>query len=365
MDIRPRTFLSSVVAVGLGALLAGCTGVGGDEFMVHFGLNGDNNAGCERVLVEVDLSAAEAEIARRDDFSIHCALSGLLESSGCKVDFLDVDEGDSLQVEIYDCDVAAGSNLFRCGFTEADFESLEAATRIICACDRLDCDDSPPVCLGSSSDIGPCEDCNNVVDDDGDEVADCADPGCTDSRLCDGVTTTTSSTSTTTTSSSSTTTTEPPVTTTTETPVTTTTEFPPTTTMGPDTTTTTIPGGGGPFDVTFRMDTASSSIGALQFTADYAGAAGDFDGTGPTAACTNKVAGALFAPNDNDATSKLTLGLIALSPFSAPLDLVTCTFTAEAGETPVPGDFVITVDDATDVDGAPATVGISVQVAAQ
>lgn len=364
MDFRPRTFLSSVVVVGLGALLAGCTGVGGDEFMVHFGLNGDNNAGCERVLVEVDLSAADAEIARRDDESIHCALSGLLESSGCKVDFLDVDDADILQVEIYDCDVEAGSNLFRCGFTEADLDSLEAATRIICACDRFDCDDSPPVCLGLSSDIGPCEDCNNRVDDDGDEVADCADPSCADSRLCDGVTTTSTTTST---STSTTTTSSSSSTTTTEPPVTTTTEFPPTTTMGPDTTTTTttVPTGGGPFDVTFRMDTASSSIGALQFTADYAGAAGEFDGTGPTAACTNKVAGALFAPNDNDATSKLTLGLIALSPFSAPLDLVTCTFTAEAGETPVPGDFVITIDDATDVDGGPATVGISVQVAAQ
>lgn len=127
-----------------------------------------------------------------------------------------------------------------------------------------------------------------------------------------------------------------------------------------DTTTTTV-GGTTPYSILFKLDTASTSLGALQFSIDYSGAPGEFQGSGGTVVCSNKVVGALFAPNDNDAANKLSLGIIALSPFSAPTDLVQCTF--DATEEPVPGDFPITIEDATDSDGVPATAAISVTVA--
>lgn len=114
------------------------------------------------------------------------------------------------------------------------------------------------------------------------------------------------------------------------------------------------------YSVLFKLDSASTSLGALQFSVNYSGAPGEFRGSGGTVVCTNKVVGALFAPNDNEAANKLSLGIIALSPFSAPGDLVQCTF--DATDVPVPGDFPITIEDATDSDGAPATAEISVAV---
>ena len=74
------------------------------------------------------------------------------------------------------------------------------------------------------------------------------------------------------------------------------------------------------------------------------------------------VVGGFFVPNDDDATNKLTLGVIALSPFSAVSNLAQCTFNGTLSDPPVPGDFVVTVEDATNVEGAPITVTIGVTV---
>lgn len=133
-----------------------------------------------------------------------------------------------------------------------------------------------------------------------------------------------------------------------------------TTTLG--VTTTTVIVDGDTFDVLFRLNSASAAIGALQVTANYATATGDFEGSGAAVSCTNLVSGALFAPNDNDGTRKLTLGLIALQAFSAPADLVRCTFAGSSEDPPVPADFQITIDDATDADGAGVTASVGVTV---
>jgi hypothetical protein len=135
-----------------------------------------------------------------------------------------------------------------------------------------------------------------------------------------------------------------------------------TTTLGPPTTTTTA-GQGNTFNVVFTVASASASIGALQWTVDYETASGEFRDSGAAVKCVpNNALGALFAPNDVDAERELTLGLIALTPFTAPNTLVTCTFDGVQGDAPVPADFAITIDDATDANGEPITATINVQV---
>ncbi len=125
-------------------------------------------------------------------------------------------------------------------------------------------------------------------------------------------------------------------------------------------TTTTLGGGAGNYKVTFNLTEASAGVGALQWSTNYGSAPGGFQGSGASVACTNKVGGALFAPNDNEATTKLTLGLIALTEFNAPISLVDCTFNATS--TPSPSDFPIVIEDATDGTGSPITANIGVVV---
>lgn len=150
------------------------------------------------------------------------------------------------------------------------------------------------------------------------------------------------------------------VTTTTTIPTTTTTVDTTTTTLDVVTTTTMGGGGEGDYKVTFRLDTASAGVGALQWSTNYGSAPGGFQGSGASVACTNKVGGALFAPNDEEGSTKLTLGIIALTEFNAPLDLVDCTFNATS--TPDPSDFPIVIEDATDGGGSPIDAAISVTV---
>ncbi|HXC52070.1 MAG TPA: hypothetical protein VN634_14380 [Candidatus Limnocylindrales bacterium] len=140
-------------------------------------------------------------------------------------------------------------------------------------------------------------------------------------------------------------------------PVTTTTVEGQTTTTEPGVTTTIV--GSTNFSVLFRLTSASAAAGALQFHTDYSAAPGGFAGAGAAVNCTSLVSGALFAPNDIEATTTLNLGIISLSPVTAPIDLVRCTFNAEGG-TPVPADFPVVIDDATDPDGAPIDAAISV-----
>ena len=122
-----------------------------------------------------------------------------------------------------------------------------------------------------------------------------------------------------------------------------------TTTVG-GTTTTTVGGGGNAFTIGFDLVDAVN-IGALQFSVDYSGAPGGFDGAADTVSCSDKT-GSLASFNDNEATSALSAGLINLGGFTGPLQVVTCAFTS-TGTAPVPADFVLTVEDAAQPDLTP------------
>jgi hypothetical protein len=122
----------------------------------------------------------------------------------------------------------------------------------------------------------------------------------------------------------------------------------PTTTVGG--TTTTVGGGGNTFTIGFDLVEAVN-IGALQFSVDYSGAPGGFDGAADTVLCSDKT-GSLASFNDNEATSTLSAGFINLGGFTGPRQVATCTFTS-TGAAPVPGDFVLTVEDAAQPDLTP------------
>jgi hypothetical protein len=111
-------------------------------------------------------------------------------------------------------------------------------------------------------------------------------------------------------------------------------------------TTTTLAGGGG-FNIEFTVDDANT-YGALQWVADYSGAGGDFVGMADMVACTSPLSagGAFVTFNDEDATMNLNFAAVALAGFAGPTVVANCEF-ASAAE-PAPGDFVITVVDASD-----------------
>jgi hypothetical protein len=136
-----------------------------------------------------------------------------------------------------------------------------------------------------------------------------------------------------------------------------------TTTLGP-TTTTTTPIREGFFDIHFRVTSASAPINALQFSVNYAAAPGGFEGTGGLVSCTNDFTGeSLFAPNDEDAEEKLTVGLITVDGITATTAIATCTFQGDTlQDVPVPANFVVTIDDATDENEQNVTTVIDVTV---
>ncbi len=132
-----------------------------------------------------------------------------------------------------------------------------------------------------------------------------------------------------------------------------------TTTLGPTTTTTT--GGGGTSEIVFSVSN-TATFGALQFGADYASAVGNFLTDGADVDCTDSIGGAVV-PVFNDITAERTLniGYIAVFGFASPTEIARCRFNG----TPAPGDFVITVDDASDANLEPIhpdTVNITVSV---
>lgn len=345
-------------AAGIAVLvsMANCGGEAGfdpEAERVFFGLNGDG--ACDSLEVEIDLEGSLLHHPTRH--TVDCVISTDLRFDGCTADFDESDDGLTLFATITGCEIPRTSELFHCGFFSTDDRLFQGQAQ--CACANQGCDRTPPLCIDGNQDPDSCEICDNGRDDDGDGRTDCADPNCDYASECETSTTTSSTTSTT---SPPTTTTLPPPTTSTAPPTTTTLETTTTstttTTVGP-TTTTTIVVGPASWKVLFHLDTASDSLGALQWSTAYGSAPGEFDGNGAGVACTNKVGGALFAPNDDDGAKNLTLGLIALTPFAAPTDLVECTFT---GTDPVPGDFPVTIEDSTNGDGAPATATISVSV---
>jgi hypothetical protein len=125
-----------------------------------------------------------------------------------------------------------------------------------------------------------------------------------------------------------------------------------TTTVPPDTTTTTT-GGGTQYTVTFSLDDAVTA-GALQFEVDYSGAGGDFVGSGAGVSCTSPLSagGAFVSFNDIDASTQLNFAAVAIAGFTGPTTVANCTFDAPGGA-PAPGDFAITVVDASAPDLSP------------
>ncbi len=502
-----RRIGSFAMVLAFGAMLLSCSGSGdgdgggggNDRVRLFFGIN--NDGGCKSLVFDVDVADAQAVIERNGS-AVDCALNAALTNDGCDVSFTLINNNDTLRVSITGCTIPAVTNVFLCDFSDADISELTDQTVATCNCKNSGCDTTPPVCISEVQDPGSCEDCDNHIDDDGNDLIDCADPNCEHSPLCGNgnpstttTQSTTESTGPTSTTVSTTTTLEPTETctltfrmttdvtagdlewetsyagtdgafrgkgdavkcssivpgalaaftdddhakvlssglvslagingpadlaeckfdTATEplisdfditvieasdvdvvpirpfptiiitsldcVPVTTTTtEGNTTTTIGGGTTTTipgggtttTIPGGGttttlpGPTDtysITFRLNSASAAVGALQFSVNYAGAPGEFEGTGGDVTCTGGIEGALFAPNDIDASRRLSLGIIALDAFSAPVNVATCKFVAnDEIDVPTPADFLITIEDATDADGADVTVGVGAVV---
>jgi hypothetical protein len=112
-------------------------------------------------------------------------------------------------------------------------------------------------------------------------------------------------------------------------------------------TTTTIPGGGGGFNIEFSLDDAVT-LGALQFAVDYSGATGEFVGAADMVACTSPLSagGAFVTFNDEDATTNLNFAAVALAGFTGPTIVANCEWASAAA--PAPGDFAISVVDASD-----------------
>lgn len=135
-----------------------------------------------------------------------------------------------------------------------------------------------------------------------------------------------------------------------------------TTTISSTTSTTTEPADCPESNIVFRLHSASSPVGHVQFRIDYSSADGVFPGTGSGVECQNLVSGALFAPGDDDSSRTLLLGLIALTPIQAPANLATCRFTSQSAAFPFAGDFAVTVEDAGDADVRPISVVISPSV---
>jgi hypothetical protein len=120
-----------------------------------------------------------------------------------------------------------------------------------------------------------------------------------------------------------------------------------TTTSTTSTSTTTSTISAGPTECTLEFSLSDAvTLGSLQWEVSYAGAPGEFGGSGSSVQCQNKVTTAFGSMQDNEGQRKVTTALISLSGFTGPRLLTRCTFLADA--IPSIGDFVITVTDASD-----------------
>ena len=191
-----------IVSLALLVVLTGCDdNSSGGPVSLFFGTN--NIRPCIPITVHVDLQAAHAVLARQSDGSLDCALDALLVGSGCAGTFNEVDGGDTLRVFIDGCETPAITNLFECGFSEADISALASATSAVCACVgeplcdyNVYCDRTPGICVSEDSDPSACEDCSNGEDDDGNGFVDCDDQNCHNENCGWGQTTITCSTTT-------------------------------------------------------------------------------------------------------------------------------------------------------------------------
>lgn len=324
MHISCREIRTGVLALALGGLLAGCSGSGSGVLRIYFGLTGKGT--CRSVSVNVDLAAASAVLARLPDGAVDCVLASVLEADGCDLEVIESEDGETLTAIITGCTIDSTASLFQCGFTEADITALSDTSDGTCECKSPDCDTQPPVCAGQDSDPTSCEDCDNGKDDDGNHLTDCDDSNCRHAPACEEVVPTTTATT-----PSDTFDTLPPTTT--------------TTTMTTTTTSTTLPIES--CSVVFRL-TSDVTLGALQWTTDYAASGGEFVGLGSQVECVSLAAGAIPAFNDADAGKTLTAGLISIAGIDGPTDVVECSFQSSGQATPA--QFQIQVTEASDTD---------------
>jgi len=106
-------------------------------------------------------------------------------------------------------------------------------------------------------------------------------------------------------------------------------------------------------EVTFRLG-EGGSIASLDYQIGYAGAGGDFAGSGNTVECDNLLpAGALASYNDDEDVTKLRGAMIHGVGISTPADIVRCRF-LPLGDDPELGDFDAIVTNATDAQEVPA-----------
>ena len=338
------------LALSLAGMLADCgggggggDGGGGNSLRLFFGINGEGS--CNSVIVNVDLAGADAVLERDDDGLVDCVLDAFLASRGCHATFTELNGGDKLRATISGCTIPAVSNLFVCGFQEVDLSALVTESTAQCVCAVPGCDNTPPLCIDEDADPRSCEDCGNGTDDDGNGLIDCDDPNCEHSPACVPSTTSTTSGTTTTIDDSSTTTT--------------TSDSSTTTTTAVVTTTTTLPVR--PISVDFLLTSSPAPLGVLRFTVNYTSAPGHFEGTGFSVACANKVDGASFSPNDKSSLRKLLLGWTLDTGFSAPTRLASCLFIPDT-PVPVPANFTVVINEATDTNGDPVRVAVGVTV---
>lgn len=331
-----RVFTRCVLPVTLAASLGACSGDGGaNAVKIFFGANG--NGACDRIVVTVDLEAAGAELERDNEGVIQCALDELLADDGCDVVVNESEDGTQLTITIDGCSVPAIAALASCFFTDVDTSEIQAATEALCQCSTPGCEENPPICAGEDADPSACEDCSNDDDDDDNGLTDCEDPNCRFDEVCQDTTTT-------------------------STTVTTTTTLDTTTTTTTDTTTTTLPSVEVPCTVTFSLED-KVTVGSLQWDTLYSG--GEMNGSNAAVECTNLVAGALTAFNDDDANRTLSTGIINVSGFSGPTALAQCAFTA-INAVPTSKNFniqnvVATDPDLNDIEPTPDIVVSSIE----
>jgi hypothetical protein len=304
---------TAVLGLVLPALLTSCGGGGGGTIQIFFGSNGDGS--CDSIVVEVDLEAAGAVLARRDDQSADCALDALLDTAGCEIDVEEDDGGDTLRVTIDDCTIPPVAALFACGFSQADLSEFGDVTEAECDCESSGCDQSPPVCVSGDDDPRSCEDCDNGQDDDLNGLEDCDDPNCEHSAACGA---------------------------------------PPTTTTLPETTTTTVPEttttttlAATDCEITFRLED-DVTLGSLEWLVDYADSDGSFVNTGELVECQELVEDTIAAFNERSEEETLELGLITVEGIDGPTDVVRCNWRGEGP--PASEDFSIVELEAATVD---------------
>lgn len=182
------------LSIGVGILqlaavmaMTGCDdsggGAAGQPVTLFFGTN--NIRACMPIIIDVDLDASAAVVARHTDGGPDCALDPNLVSDGCTATFEELDGGAILQAVIDGCEVPEISNLFGCNFSEADVTAVGASVDAVCDCVgeplcdwNIFCDPWPAICTSLAPDPSSCEDCSNFVDDNGDGLVDCRDPNC-------------------------------------------------------------------------------------------------------------------------------------------------------------------------------------------